>query len=92
DWAAFRQEQEAQSVEAVKGTLVLDALARRESIAVAEEDLTAELERFAKASGRSVAAVRARLERDQALGRLALGVRREKTLDFAMARATILPV
>ncbi|MFN8061963.1 MAG: trigger factor, partial [Vicinamibacterales bacterium] len=90
DWAAFRQEQEAQSVEAVKGTLVLDALARRESIAVAEEDLTAELERFAKASGRSVAAVRARLERDQALGRLAIGVRREKTLDFAMARATIL--
>ena len=88
NWEEFRERQRDAASEAVRGALVLDEVARRESITVAEEDLQAEIERYAERTGRTAAAVRARLEQEGGLARLASGLRREKTMDFLLSRAT----
>jgi trigger factor len=88
NWEEFREKQREAATEAVKGALVLDEVARRETIGVSDEDVNAELERYAERSGRSAAAVRARLEKEGGLGRLYGGLRRERTLDFLLSRAT----
>jgi trigger factor len=88
NWEEFREKQRDAAAEAVKGALVLDEVARREQIAVSDADVNAELERYADRSGRSAAAVRARLEKEGGLGRLYAGLRRERALDFLLSRAT----
>ena len=92
DWAAFREGQREPASDSVKSALVLDEIARREQIGVTEEDLDAELARYAEGAGRSVAAVRARLQQDGELPRLAAGLRREKAVAWALGKATIVTI
>ena len=87
DWGQFREAQREPARSAVASALVLDELARRENLAVAPEDVDKEVEQFAARSGRTPAAVRAQLEKEGGLARLAAGLRREKAVDFAMSRA-----
>lgn len=89
DWPEFRNAQREAAAETVKATLVLDEVARRETIEVSDEDLDAEVARYAERSGRAVAAVRAQLEQDSGLSRLRHGLRRERTMDFLLANANI---
>jgi len=88
NWEEFRERQKEAAAEAVRGALVLDEVARRESIAASDQDIQAEIDRFAERTGRTPAAVRARLEKEGGLARLYAGVRRERTMDFLLARAT----
>jgi trigger factor len=88
NWEEFREKQRDAAAEAVRGALVLDEVARRENIAVSEPDVLAEVERYAERTGRTPAAVRARLEKEGGLGRLYAGLRRERTVDFLLSRAT----
>jgi len=92
DWNAFREGQREPAGDSVKSAMVLDEIARREQIAVSDEDLDAELARYAEGAGRSVAAIRARLQQDGELPRLAAGLRREKAIAWALAKATILSI
>jgi len=92
DWKAFRDSQRESAADAVKGTIALDEVARREGVTVNDEDLDQEVQRFAERGGSSAAAVRARLDKDDGLGRLRSGMRREKTLDFLLANASITTV
>jgi trigger factor len=89
DWDAFRDSQRDAAREAVAGAIALDEVARRERIEVTAEDIEREVNRYAERTGRSPAAVRARLEKEGGLSRIAAGLRREKSIDFLMARATI---
>ena len=89
DWQAFRESQREVAQEAVAGALVLDELARREQLDAAPEEIEREITRYAEQTGRTPAAVRAALEKERGLSRIAAGLRREKSIDFAMARATI---
>ena len=89
DWKAFRESQQEPAREAVAAALVLDEVARREQLAATPEDVEQEVGRYAERSGHTPAAVRARFEKDGALGRIAAGLRREKSVDFLLARATI---
>ena len=89
DWNEFRNAQREAASNTVKATIVLDEVARRDQVAVSDEDLDAEVGRFAERSGRAVAAVRAQLEQDNGLGRLRNGLRRERTMDFLLANASI---
>jgi trigger factor len=91
NWEEFREKQREAASEAVRGALALDEVARREQIAATDEEITAELERYAERSGRTPAAVRARLEKEGGMARLYSGLKREKTLDFLLARATKVP-
>ncbi len=87
DWAQFREAQRESARDSVASVLVLDAVARREHLTVAPEDVDKEIEKFAERSGRTPAAVRAQLEKDGGIARLAAGLRREKAVDLAMSRA-----
>jgi trigger factor len=89
DWDAFRESQREAGREAVAGALVLDEVARREGLDVTAEEAEREVGRFAERTGRTAAAVRARLEKEGGMGRIYSGLRREKSIDFLMARATI---
>jgi FKBP-type peptidyl-prolyl cis-trans isomerase (trigger factor) len=90
DWEAFREAQREPAREAVGSALVLDEIVRREDIGVSEADIEAELEKYSARSGMTVAAVRAQLEQDESLGRLAAGLRREKALSHALKQVRII--
>jgi len=87
DWAQFREAQRNAAHDAVASALVLDEIARREHLTVADEDVDKEIERFAERSGRTPAALRAQLEKEGGIARLTAGLRREKAVDLAMSRA-----
>ena len=89
NWEDFRERQKEAAAEAVKGALVLDEVARREQINPSAEDIEAEIARYAERTGRTAAAVRARLEKEGGIGRLYGGLRRERAIDFLLSRATI---
>jgi trigger factor len=89
DWEAFRNDQRETAVDAVKATLVLDEVARREGLSVSDEDLDREVSGFAERTGRTPAAVRAQLEKDQDLERVRSGMRRERSVEFLLSRVTI---
>jgi trigger factor len=89
DWNAFREGQRAPATEAVGSALALDEIARRENITVSDEDLDTELQRYAEQAGHSVASIKARLQKDGELGRLAAGMRREKAVTHVLAKASI---
>jgi trigger factor len=92
DWAAFRQAQQEPASESVKSAMALDEIAKREALTVSDEDLAAELERYAEGTGRSAASIRARLEQDGELPRLAAGLRREKAVAWALGKAKIVSI
>ncbi|HEU4652216.1 MAG TPA: trigger factor [Croceibacterium sp.] len=92
DWDKLREGQREVAIETVKCALVLDELSRREGIAVSAEEVDAEIARLAQQHGQNVATVRKRLEKDRAIGRIFTGLRREKTIDYAMSRATVLNI
>lgn len=89
DWRELRERQRETALETVKSTLVIDEIARRESIDTTDADLDAEIAKFAERAGRTTEAVRARLEKEGALPRLLAGVRREKTMAWLIERAQI---
>jgi trigger factor len=89
NWEEFRERQRDAAAEAVKGALVLDEVARREHVEVAEAEVEAEVARYAERTGRTAAAVRARLEKEGGLARLYSGLRREKSVDFLLGKATV---
>ena len=90
NWEEFRERQKDAASEAVKSALVLDEVARRESLTAGDDEVEAEVQRYAERSGRSAAAVRARLEKEGGLGRVHSGLRREKTVNFLMSKATVI--
>src|SRR5688572_11317227 len=89
DWAQFREAQREPARESVASALVLDEIARRESITVRAEDVDKEIEQYAERAGRTPAALRAQLEKEGGISRLVAGLRREKAVDLALSRATM---
>jgi trigger factor len=90
NWEEFRERQRDAAEEAVRSALVLDEIARRDGVTATDADMDAEIERYADRSGRTAAAVRARLEKDGGLARLYTGLRREKTMEHLLSKATVL--
>jgi trigger factor len=89
DWAQFRESQREAARDSVASALVLDEIARRESIMVTPADVDKEIEQFAARAGRTPAALRAQLEKEGGISRLYTGLRREKAVDLALSRATM---
>ena len=89
DWKQFREEQKAPAEDTVRAALLLDEIAKRESIGVTEEDVRQEIEQYAGQTGREPAAVRAALEKEGGLGRIYAGLRRERTVKWLIEKANI---
>ncbi len=90
DWQDFREKQRQAATETVKTTLVVDEVAKREAIEATDEDVDAEIARFAERAGRTTADVRERLEKEDALGRIRAGIRREKTMSWLIEKANVI--
>jgi trigger factor len=90
DWGQFRESQRDPARASFASALALDEIARREGLTVSAEDVDKEIERFAVRAGRTPAALRAQLEKEGSVPRLATGLRREKAVDLVLSRARIL--
>ena len=90
NWEEFRQRQREPAIEAVKGAMALDEVARREHLQASDEEIEAEVARYAERTGRTPAALRARLEKEGGVARLGSGLRREKTVEFLLGKATVI--
>jgi trigger factor len=89
DWDQFRDSQRDASRESVKSALVLDEISRRENVTVSDEEIDKDVAQYAERTGLTPAAVRARLEKEGALSRIAAGLRREKTIDHVLSQAQV---
>jgi trigger factor len=89
DWGQFRESQREAARQAVKSALALDEVARREDLQITAADVDKEIERFAERAQRTPDAVRAQMEKEGRIPSLQAGLRREKAVELAVARATI---
>ena len=89
DWRVFRESQREVAQQAVAAALVMDEVARRERLEATDDEVEREVARYADRLRRTPAAVRAELEKAQGLSKVRASLRREKTIDFLLARARI---
>jgi trigger factor len=87
DFMRLRDEMRERAVQEVKGTLLLEAIAEKESIQASDADIEKKIEELANESGQPVANIRKYFTRpDDRLG-LSLRLREEKTIEFLKAQA-----
>ena len=89
DWDELRASQRPAAVDTVKSALVLDAIAGREQVEATSEEVDQEIEKLAARANRGAQAMRALLEKEDGVAALALGMRREKTIQHLLSHATI---
>ena len=82
DWAKLKEHQRPKALHDVKGSLLIDKVAERETIHATNEEVDHEVQRIAKQEREPVAATRKKLEKEGLLGRIAYRIRGEKTLNF----------
>jgi trigger factor len=89
DWREYRETQRDESVKAAKADILLDEIARRESIDTLPAELDAEVARYAERARASIESVRAKMEKEGDLAALRARIREEKTLDLLKANARL---
>jgi len=85
---ALRQEFEAVAEQRLRTQLVVDEIARRESIAPTEEEITQEVENLAQSLQQDVARVREWLDEERRRDALVRTLRRRKTVQFLVTLAS----
>ncbi|HLQ77728.1 MAG TPA: trigger factor [Terriglobia bacterium] len=91
DWGKIREDQRQQSIRDVRGSLILQYVASKESIEVQDEELNEEIERIATEANKPTEKIREVLGRESGLARLRDQIMNKKTLDFLQERARIQP-
>ena len=74
---------------AVRRALLLEAIADKEGLATSDEELEAEVEKYARASQRPAPAVRRMMEKSGDLDALRHGLRERKTLDLLVEHTRV---
>jgi trigger factor len=87
DWQKIRDSQKERAERDVRASLILDKISDREAIGATQEELDREVQRYARQQREPVAVVRAKLQKDGTLGRIASQIRTEKTLSFLFDKA-----
>jgi trigger factor len=87
DWAKIKASQRDRAIREVKASLLLQRISERENLYATEEEVDREVARIARQEREPVAATRIRLEKEQALGRIASRIRTEKTLSYLFEHA-----
>ena len=90
DWSKIREDQQQQAIRDVKGSLILEHISEKENIAVADEEVEAEIEKIAAETNRPKEKVKEILSRDSGLGRIRGQIRNKKTLDLLQEKARVL--
>jgi trigger factor len=89
DWGKIQEDQRAQAVRDVKGSLILDYVAEQEKIETNDPEIEAEIDRIAVEMNKTPEKVREVLTRDSGLSRLRGQIQNKKTLDFLQEHARI---
>ena len=87
DWEKVKESQRDRAVRDVKASLLLDRIAEREAVEVMNDEVDREVHRIAKQRREPVPTVRAQLEKDGTIRRLASHIRTEKTLNLLFENA-----
>lgn len=77
---------------AARASLLLDAVARQEGIAISEDDLEAKYQEIADMRGQRVEAIRGYFAKDNAVGELKKRLLEERTLEWLLERAELVDV
>jgi trigger factor len=89
DWGKYRAAQREKSLRSAKAEILLDEIARRESIDVQPTELEAELARLAERTRTPTETLRRRMQEDGGLASLRARIRTAKTLDLLKANARL---
>ncbi|HTY62408.1 MAG TPA: trigger factor [Acidobacteriota bacterium] len=89
DWKKIFEEERPRAEQAVRRSLFLGAIARQEGIEVAEDEVNSELQKYAEGTGKSAAALRAQLEKEERIQSFEDHLRQNKALDFIYRNANI---
>ncbi|HYL74594.1 MAG TPA: trigger factor [Bryobacteraceae bacterium] len=87
DWGKLKDAQRPKALHDVKGTLLIDKIAERETIHATNDEVDHEIQRIAKQQREPVAAVRKKLDKEGITGRIAYRIRGDKTLNFLFEHA-----
>jgi trigger factor len=87
DWKKVKETQGEKALREVKASMLLSRIAEREAIAATRDEVDREVERLARQQREPFAALRLKLEKNGALGRLASHIQTEKTLSFLFEHA-----
>ena len=87
DWNKIKESQRERALREVKGSLLIEKIADRESVEVLNEEVDREVQRIAKQQREPVAATRMKLEKDGTLRRIASAIRTDKTLAWLFEHA-----
>jgi len=89
DEAKMRDELRPAATDEVRAIFLIDAIANKEKVEVADADVEKRLAEMAKDRGQSVARLKAELQKEQRFESLKHQLREEKTLDLLLTRANI---
>jgi trigger factor len=89
NWAEERDKLRPASTDAVRATLILDAIASAETITASEEDLNSWLRHEAEKHKMSVGSLKEKLAENARLSGVRKQIVREKSLDFLLSGAII---
>ncbi len=91
DYARMRADLREQALLQVRGRLLLDAIAEAEKIVVTDEDVQAEIARFADEVGAPLAKLQQQMRGNEAREAVKTKIREEKALSLMSSAATIKP-
>jgi trigger factor len=89
DWRKVRENERESAASAVRASLLLDKIAEQHGLSVPEDEIEAEIGRYAEALEKSPAALRAQMAKDGTLDRVRGRIRREKAVDFIKQHAKL---
>lgn len=89
DWKKIFDEERPNAEQTVRRSIFLDAIARQENIEVSEEEIDSELQKIAEGTNKSVAALKAQLEKEGRIEGLKQHMRENKAFDFIYRNAKI---
>ncbi len=85
----MRESLRPRAADDVRGQLLLEAIADKETLTVSEEELAAHIEELAAEGGKQAARLRAELDRDGRLDNIRFQLRQERTLDHIIGKARV---
>jgi trigger factor len=89
DWEKLREEHRNAAIRDVKATLIMEEIAKLESVSVSDEEVDAEVAAMAEHSHESFSSVKQRLTKEGALDKLRSQLTNQKVLSFLYENADI---
>jgi trigger factor len=87
DWTKAKEAQREKAIRNVRASLIIEKVGEREGIRASQDEVDREVQRIARQEREPVAAVRARLQKDGVLERIAGNIQADKTLQFLFDHA-----